>query len=166
MTRRFLHAGTISYSIPPVFTGCNRSSNGFVLQFSGELEPIMNIGFANLNDWQFIGVATQVSAGHYSFLDNGAINLSRRYYRSRTRMLTFSLNGCINHSSHALNEIGILLSKQSVMRRDSGDRKTRRDSKRSVEELLATIQTRLTALPFLTPNQLFEVQAHTHVHYT
>ena len=81
-------AGTISYSTtnpPPVFTGYTPSSNGFVLQLTGAT----NIGYqmwasTNLNDWQFVGVVTQISAGTYRWLDTFATNLSRRYYRART----------------------------------------------------------------------------------
>jgi hypothetical protein len=76
--------GTLSYSLAPVFTGCSRTNNGFVLQFSGVTNTSYQIwASTNLTDWQFVGTPTEVSAGNYRFLDTAATNMSRRYYRSR-----------------------------------------------------------------------------------
>lgn len=82
-------AGTISYSIavpPPVFMGYGRSSNGFLLQLSGAASTSYEVwASTNLNDWQFLGVATETNAGAYRFLDTFATNLSTRFYRSRAQ---------------------------------------------------------------------------------
>ncbi|HWD17894.1 MAG TPA: cadherin-like domain-containing protein [Verrucomicrobiae bacterium] len=83
--RRFYKLETVP-SLPaagPTITSPVVLSNGqFQFQFSGVPNAIYTVlASSNLTTWAPIGVAAQISSGHFQFIDTNAANFPRRFYK-------------------------------------------------------------------------------------
>ncbi|MDB6026395.1 MAG: regulatory domain of in-like proprotein convertase [Verrucomicrobiales bacterium] len=78
--------GTFQTLVPPfTLTNALVQTNGqFKLQFTGLPNTLYTVLVStNLNAWDVIGTATQLSPGSFQFIDTGSTNQPRRFYRLR-----------------------------------------------------------------------------------